>query len=130
MQSARNDRSLGELFGDLAGQTSTLVRSEIAIAKAEMIEAAKQAGRGAATIAIGGALAYAGLLAVVSAFVLLLANIMPVWVAALIVGLIVIGVGAMAISRGRAALSQAQLAPRQTLATLANDVDLVKGERG
>ncbi len=128
MQTGKNDRSLGELFGDLAGQTGTLVREEVALAKAELTRTATQAGKDVAVLVVGGAVAYAGLLALLAALTLALATFLPAWVAALIVGLVVVGAGAALLQRGRAALSRLDVAPRQTMATLAADVDVVKGD--
>ena len=54
------DQSIGELVKDLAGETSTLVRQEIDLAKAEMTERGKQIGKGAGIL---GAAALVGLLA-------------------------------------------------------------------
>ena len=130
MQTGKDDRSLGELFGDLAGQTGTLVREEVTLAKAELTQTATQAGKDIGVLVIGGAVAYAGLLALLAAVILALTTVLPAWLAALIVGLVVAGVGALLLQRGRAALAHTDLAPRQTLATLAADVDAVKGERG
>jgi len=62
--------------------------------------------------------------------ILALATVLPAWLAALIVGLVVAGVGALLLQRGRVALAHTDLAPRQTMATLAADVDAVKGEKG
>ncbi len=130
MQTGKDDRSLGELFGDLAGQTGTLVREEVALAKAELTQTATQAGKDIGVLVIGGAVAYAGLLALLAAVILALATVLPAWLAALIVGLVVAGVGALLLQRGRAALAHTDLAPRQTMATLAANVDAVKGEKG
>jgi len=130
MQTGKDDRSLGELFGDLAGQTGALVREEVALAKAELTQTATQAGKDIGVLVIGGAVAYAGLLALLAAVILALATVLPAWLAALIVGLVVAGGGALLLQRGRAALAHLDLAPRQTMATLAADADVVKGERG
>ena len=130
MQTGKDDRSLGELFGDLAGQTGTLVREEVALAKAELTQTATQAGKDIGVLVIGGAVAYAGLLALLAAVILALATVLPAWLAALIVGLVVAGVGALLLQRGRAALAHTDLAPHQTMATLAADVDAVKGKKG
>ncbi len=130
MQTGKDDRSLGELFGDLAGQTGALVREEVALAKAELTQTATQAGKDIGVLVIGGAVAYAGLLALLAAAILALATVLPAWLAALIVGLVVAGVGALLLQRGRAALARTDLAPRQTLATLAADVETVKGKKG
>lgn len=130
MQTEKNDRSLGELFGDLASQTGMLVREEVALAKAELTRTATKAGKDVATLVIGGAVVYAGLLALLAALILALATVLPGWVAALIVGLVVTTVGAMLLQRGRTALAGLDMSPHQTMATLAADVDVVKGDRG
>ncbi len=129
MQTGKDERSLGELFGDLAGQTGLLVREEVALAKAELTQSATRAGKEIGVLVIGGAVAYAGLLALLAAAILALATALPAWLAALIVGLVVVGLGAALLQRGRAALAHLDLAPRQTMATLAADVDAVKGEK-
>ena len=101
MQTGKDDRSLGELFGDLAGQTGALVREEVALAKAELTRTETQAGKDIGVLVIGGAVAYAGLLALLAAAILALATVLPAWLAALIVGLVVAGVGALLLQRDR-----------------------------
>jgi len=81
------------------------------------------------TLAIGSAVAYAGFLAILAAVILALATVLPAWLAALIVGGVVGGVGALMVQRGRAALAHLDVAPRQTLATLAAESDTRTGER-
>jgi len=130
MHTEKNERSLGDLFGDLAGQTGTLVREEVALAKAELTRSATQVGKDVALLVIGGAVAYAGLLALLAALILALATVLPAWSAALIVGLLVVGAGAVLLGRGRAALSRLDLTPRGTMATLAADAEVVKGNKG
>ena len=78
----RDDRSLGELFTELAQETSTLVRQEVNLAKTAMRQKASTAGRHAGVLAAGGALAYAGLLAILAAVVVLLDTVMPLWLSA------------------------------------------------
>src|SRR4051812_46456911 len=100
-QSPKNERSLGELFAELSRETSTLVRSEVALAKAELTEKAAQAGRSSAMVAVGGALAHAGLLVIIAAIVLLLVQAgLTSWLAAGIVGIVVAGVGYMVAQKG------------------------------
>ncbi|MDP9037428.1 MAG: phage holin family protein [Myxococcota bacterium] len=112
------ERPLGELFSELATQTSTLLRQEVRLAKAEMSGKASKAGRDGAMIGAGGALIHAGALFVLAAIVLALGTLMPLWVAALVVGLVVIGAGYGVCRGGLRALKEIDPAPRETLASL------------
>ena len=125
----RDDRSLGELFTELAQETSTLVRQEVNLAKTEMSQKASRAGRHAGILAAGGALAYAGLLAILAALIVLLDNVMPLWLSALLVGLVVAVVGYLLIRRGLDALKQEDFAPRETIETLKEDQRWAKDQR-
>ena len=57
---SKDDRSLGELFSELAQETSTLVRQEVQLAKTEMGQKASRVGKDVGFLAAGGAVAYAG----------------------------------------------------------------------
>jgi hypothetical protein len=127
MQHPTDERSLGELFADLARETGTLVSREVALARTEMTEKAAQVGKDVAFLAVGGMIAYAGLLAIIAAVILVLgANGVPLWVSALIIGLVVAVVGYGLIQRGLAALKRLDFAPRQTLETLKEDTRWAK----
>jgi hypothetical protein len=79
------DQSIGELVKDLATETSTLVRQEIDLAKAEVTERGKRAGKGAGML---GAAALVGLLAggaLTECLIAALDGAMATWLAALIV---------------------------------------------
>ncbi len=129
MQGPRDDRSLGELFTELAQETSTLVRQEVNLAKTEMSQKASRAGKHAGILAAGGALAYAGLLAILAAVIVLLDNVMPLWLSALLVGLVVAVVGYLLIRRALDALKQEDFAPRETIETLKEDQQWAKDQR-
>jgi xanthine/uracil permease len=128
MQQQRgDDRSLGELFAELARETSTLVRQEVELAKTEMTHKASRVGKSVGMLAVGGAIAYAGLLAILAAIIIGLAALgVPWWLSALLVGLVVAAVGYLLVQKGRDALKQADLAPRQTIETLKEDAAWVK----
>src|SRR5690606_22424330 len=108
MERSGDERSLGELFSDLSRQTSELVRQEVALAKTELSQTAGQVGRNVAFLAIGGAVAYAGLLAILAAIVILIAEVIPWWLSALLVGIVVAAIGYFLIDRGRDALKRTQ----------------------
>jgi drug/metabolite transporter (DMT)-like permease len=127
MQVNQDDRSLGELFADLARDSSVLVRQEVALAKAELSQKAGQVGKDIGFLAVGGLVLYAGLLAIIAAIIIVLGTIgVPWWLAALAVGLIVAGVGYFLVQRGMQALKKESLAPRQTIETLKEDAEWAK----
>ena len=122
-----DNRSLGQLFGDLSRQLSTLIRQEIVLARTEMTTKATAVGRDAATIGLGGALLYAAFLTLLGAIVLLLIDLgVPGWVAALGVAVIVGLVGGIMIAAGRQSLTRQQIAPTRTVETLKDDADWAK----
>ena len=127
MQS-RDDRSLGELFSELAQETSTLVRQEVNLAKTEMSDKASRAGKHVGVLAAGGALAYAGLLAVLAGIIALLNNVMPLWASALLVGIVVAVVGYLLVRRGLDALKREDFTPRETIETLKEDQQWAKDQ--
>ncbi len=127
MDDQRDDRSLGQLFGDLSRQLSQLVRKEIELAKTEMTTRVTTVGRDAAQIGAGGALAYAALLMALIAVGLLLIQIgITPWLAFLLVAIIVGVIAAVLIQRGRAELQKTNLAPTKTIETLKEDAEWAK----
>jgi len=124
----REERSLGDLFSELTRETSVLVRKEIELAKTEMTDKAGKVGKNVASLAIGGAVAYAGALALIAGVILLLGTAIPLWVSALIVGLVVAGVGYFLIQKGLTALKQIDVVPRQTIETLKEDKEWAKDQ--
>ena len=128
MQQRNEEPSIGELFASLARDTSNLVRSEVELAKTEMTQKVSSLGKDAGMIGAGAALAYAGLLALIAAVILGLGELIPMWLSALIVGLVVVGIGYALIQRGRTAMSRMDLTPRQTIETLKEDKEWAKDQ--
>jgi hypothetical protein len=123
-----DERPLGELFADLANETSTLVRNEVALAKVEITDKATIVGRNVASLFVGGAVAYAAMLAICAAMILALDTVMPAWLSALIVGIVVGIVGWMMISKAMTALRRTELKPRETVESLKEDAQWVKDQ--
>jgi hypothetical protein len=129
MGTNKDERTLGEMFAELSRETRTLVRQELLLAKTELTEKASRMGKGAAFIVGGGMIAYAGLLAIVGAFVLMLIALgLPPWAAALVGGVLVAGLGYLLIRSGLAALKPQELAPRKTMETLKEDAQWLKAQ--
>jgi hypothetical protein len=126
MERQKDDRSIGELFAELANETSTLVRQEVQLAKTEITQKVTSAGKDAGMIGAGGALAYAGLLAIIAAVIIGLGQLIPMWLSALIVGLVVVGIGYMLIQQGLTALKRIDPTPRQTIESLKEDKEWAK----
>jgi tetrahydromethanopterin S-methyltransferase subunit G len=126
MQQSRDNASLGDLLADLSRQTTTLVRQEIHLATTEMTHKATRVGRDIGFLAVGGLVLYAGLLALMAAAILGVAHFLPAWVAALVVGLVVAGIGYVLVQKGRSALTHEDLAPRQTMETLKENAEWAK----
>jgi xanthine/uracil permease len=127
MAQLRDERSLGDLFSDLSRETTTLVRKEVQLAKAELTQSATEAARGIGMLVAGGAVAYAGLLFLLLAIVYGLIDAgWDAWLSALVVGLVVVAIGAILVLRARESLKPANLAPRRTVETLKEDQEWAK----
>ena len=128
--SSAQPRSLTGLFADLWRETTTLVREEAELAKAEMSDKVSQVGSGIGALAIGGAIAFAGFLLLLGAAVAGLAQVLPPdlapWLAPLILGVVVTVVGLIAVAKGRTHLKARNLTPTRTTQSLRRDAQLAK----
>jgi xanthine/uracil permease len=129
MREQQDNRSLGELFSDLARETGTLVRQEVELAKTEMTQKATRVGKDVGFLAAGGAVAYAGFLGILAAIAIGLGQLgVPWWLAALLVGVVVAAIGAVLVQRGLSALRREEVAPQRTVATIKEDVEWAKAQ--
>jgi len=131
MPALKEDRSIGELFGQLSQDMTLLFRQEVQLARAEMSEKISQVTGNLVSVLAGGFVAYVGALALVAALIIGLheaADISP-WVSALIVGVIFAGAGYVMLNRGLKELKRVDLAPRRTVETLKDDVQWAKEQR-
>jgi hypothetical protein len=124
----RANRSLAGLFADLARDMTGLIRTELELARTELSEKAGQAAGGAAFIAAGGFIAFAGLLVLLACAVLALSLVMQPWLAALVVGLVVVGLGVALMLTGRSKLRPENLQPNRTIETLRDDKDWARSQ--
>jgi len=125
----QDERSLGEIVGDLSTDLTTLVKQELELARTELKEEAAKAGKGAGML--GGA-GVAGLLALILgsfALAYLLDNWMPVELAFLIVTVLWAIVGAVLAARGRKELKNANPQLPETQQTLKEDAAWVKAQK-
>jgi drug/metabolite transporter (DMT)-like permease len=124
--SAGESASLGALIGGLANDIQDLVRGEIALGRAEFEQKLDRVIMAAIWLLGGALLAFAGLVVLLQGVAAILALMMPAWLALLIVGVIVTGVGAAFAKSGMAMLSLKTLAPDRTTANLRKDAQLLK----
>jgi len=119
MAEGQDTRSLGELLAELTRETGVLVRKEVELATTEMTAKAKEAMTDTGIAAAGGALAHAGLLVLLAAVVIGLAQLgIEPWLSAFIVALLTMGVGYMLVQVARSRMRRISVAPRQTIDTL------------
>ena len=127
MDERRDDRSLGQLFGDLSRQLGTLVRQEIELAKTETTSRVTAVGRDAAMVGAGAALGYAALLVALIGVGFLLADLgLATWLAFIVVAVVVGVIAAVLAQQGRTRLQRADVTPRQTIETLKEDAAWAK----
>lgn len=131
MPGVREERSIGELFGELTQDMTLLVRQEIQLARAELEQKTAFMGRNLATMGTGGFVAHVGVLALAGALILFLADVVGItaWVSALIVGGVLAITGYLILKRGLRSLKQTDLTPRRTVETLKDDVQWAKEQR-
>lgn len=121
------EESVGSLLSNLSSDLSTLVRQEIALAKVEMTEKGKVIGKGVGMLAGAGVVGLAVLGALTTTLIALLAEGMPVWLAALIVTVGWAIVAAVLVQVGRKRLKEAAPPkPEQTIETIKEDVQWAK----
>ena len=138
IQPTKDERSLGDLFSELATETSTLVRQEVALAQVEITQKATRAGKEVGFLVVGGAIGYAALLILLAALVigltLLIASISDLTfltsalISSVIVGVIVAGVAYLLVTNALAKLKNMDLAPRATIESVKEDAQWIKDQ--
>jgi hypothetical protein len=120
------ERPLSELVSQLSRDGALLIQQEVTLAKRELEDKLREVRSETMSIAVGGLVLYAGGLTLTAALVLLLAQWMPAWSAALLLGVLVTGLGAALAGRGRRRLQQVQLTPERSLRNVERDAEIVK----
>lgn len=120
---------LGELFRQLAQDSATLVRQEVALAKAEIRENVKTVARNAAMIGAGAVLALLGVLVLIACLVMVVGDALDeYWLGALIVGGLFLIIGGIMAKKALGSLKAESLAPEQTIETLKEDKQWLQSE--
>ena len=124
-QPRRPDASLGELFGEMTRDVTTLFRKEIELAKLEAREEAARVGRGAGMFAGAGLAAWLALLFLSLGLAWLLDQAMNTALAFAIVGVLWALVGAVLALRGKREMKNVKPLP-ETVETLKEDARWAK----
>ena len=128
MQIQKDERSLGDLFSELAAETGTLVRQEVSLAQAEITGKATRVGKQVGYLAVGGAIGYAAMLAIMAGVIIGLSNFVPAWAAALLVGAVVGGVSFFLISSAIERLKNTNLKPEESVESIKEDAQWLKNQ--
>jgi hypothetical protein len=118
-------QTISGLLHQLTTQLSTLFRQELTLARTELFQSLTRLFSSVGTVMVGLALLYAALWLCLVAAVVGLAMIMPVWLAALGLGVVTSGVGFVLVRRGRRRLEAAHLTPSHLPQSLRKDKDVL-----
>jgi uncharacterized membrane protein YqjE len=126
--SSAADASTSELVTRLTQQSTELIRNELRLAQAEMTEKAKHAGVGAGLFGGAGLVALYGVGALIATVILVLSLLIPAWLSALIVTVVLFAIAGVVALMGKKQVTQATpAAPRHTIESVKQDVDTIKG---
>jgi membrane protein len=122
-----DDQSVGELVQQLSQQTAALVRQEMRLATVELQQKGKKAGIGAGMFGGAGVVALYGVGALIAAAILGIATFLEPWIAAVIVGVVLLAVAGILALTGKKQVEQAgPPVPEQAVESAKRDVDEVK----
>lgn len=121
------DSSVGGLLRQLTREVPSLFTKELALAKAELSESMRATKAGAASVATGGAVLLAGFIILLMSAVYFLSTLMEPWLAALIVGGVVVVIGLIMVSAGKKKFEASSFKPDRTVHSLHKDKEVVRG---
>lgn len=135
-QPRKDERSLGDLLKELSAETAELVRKQVELATSEMSEKASDAGAAVASVGVGGAVAFAGALALLYALITALTALLAqfvalgvaVWLAPLVVGVALAAVGYSMVGKSLRRLRAVGLKPEKTTQTLQENTQWLKAK--
>jgi uncharacterized membrane protein len=126
-QNGATERTLGQLVADATHDISSMMHSEIALAKAEIRDDAKKAGAGAAMFAGAGILAFLALiLLLIAAAYGLVAAGLAMWLSFLIVALVLLVGGAILALLGKSSVSKVKGKPERAIKNAQDTIATIK----
>jgi len=123
------DRSVGQLLGDVTKEFQALLRKELELAKAETKEELQKATAAGKAFGFAGLMGYLALVMLSFAAAWALTSIMPTGWAFFAVGVVFVAVAALMALRGRRELKKFHAVPEETVETLKEDVEWLKSRK-
>lgn len=121
-------RPAGELLKQLSDETMTLIRQEIDLAKAEIIEQTKKAGLGAGMVGAAGFLGIMSFAAVTAGLILAFARRMPAWLGAMTVAALYAAIAGGLARKGKEKVQQATPPVQRTVDTVKEDLEWARNQ--
>lgn len=122
----QDERGVADLVKDLSQQTSTLVRQELELARAELTQHGKQAGVGLGMFGAAGLMGFFAFAALTTAIIALLGTAMDTWIAALIVAAVYGAIAGVLALTGKNRVQEATPPVEQTTDSVKEDVRFVR----
>lgn len=128
---APDEKSVRELFAELVDESTDLIRKEVKLARVELVGAARELKASVMAMALGGVVAFGGLLMLMIAAALALDLwLLRPWLSALIVGGGALAIGVALAAGGRRGTQAQNLKPERTLQSLQEDGEMVRRRIG
>jgi len=118
---APNGETLGTLVAGIVEDLQSIVRGEVQLAKTELKEDAGKLGRGAGMLAAGALVGLVGFIFLMLGVTYLLNKSMQMWIAAGLVGVVLLVIAAIVAMTGKNQMSAASLTPQQTIDSVKED---------
>lgn len=131
MADGKDDRSIGELFSELARETSTLVRQEMHYAGDEISLRASKISKDIGIAIAGGVILHTCFLVLVAVAIVILADLgLDWWLAGIIVAAVLGVVGVVLLNRAVSGIKRAGIVPERTIQHLKEDQEWAKEQIG
>ncbi|ACM18713.1 protein of unknown function DUF1469 [Geotalea daltonii FRC-32] len=124
----KKDRPLGDLFSELIQETRTLFKKEVELMRVELSEKVEGLKKDLVAVGIAAVLLYAGLLTFIAAMVFGLAVFIPLWLSALLISIVFIGIGGALLVKAKKDVSQMKLAPEKSKETFKETAQWAKAQ--
>lgn len=124
----KKQQPLGELFVELKQETVLLIQKEMELLRIEVSQKMVQIVKDLVAMGIGGVLLHCGLLTIIAAIVLGVAEFMAPWLSALVVGVVLCALGGVLVQKGRKEMSRLEMVPEKTTQTLKETAKWAKSQ--